>query len=284
MILLDGKGTAATLRMGLAVEVQNLSRQIARTPGLAVVLVGNDPASQVYVRAKEKAALEAGLNSMVYRLEIETSQKELEALIDKLNADDNVDGILLQLPLPGHLDSQACLERILPEKDVDGFHPINMGRLALGLPGLRPCTPSGSLRLLAHYGLNPAGKKAVVVGRSNIVGKPLAMMLAAPTINATVTVCHSGTKDLGAECREADFLFLALGKPRFIKKDMIKEGAVVIDIGINRTTSGLCGDCDFEDVKDKVSAITPVPGGIGPMTIAELLFSTIQACKWRNQL
>lgn len=281
MILLDGKATAATLRLGMSADIAKLSTQIGRAPGLAVILVGEDPASQVYVRSKERAAVEVGMNSIVHRLPKDSTQQTLENLIDELNAAPEVDGILLQLPIPEHLDSQACLERILPEKDVDGFHPVNMGRLTLGLPGLRPCTPAGSLRLLAHYGLSPAKKKAVVVGRSNIVGKPLALMLSAPSINATVTICHSGTQDLAAECRQADFLFLALGKPRFVTGDMVKEGAVVVDVGINRTPEGLCGDCDFESVKDKVLAITPVPGGIGPMTIAELLHSTLQACKWR---
>lgn len=279
MMLLDGKATAAAIREELAVQVKALAPKAARAPGLAVILVGEDPASQVYVRNKEKACIAAGFVSETFRLPASTPQRELEAQIDALNARVDIDGILLQLPLPSGLDSQACLERIVPDKDVDGFHPVNMGKLTLGLPGLRPCTPAGVMVLLERYGLSPAGKKAVVVGRSNIVGKPLALMLGAPgkTANATVTVCHSGTPDLAATCREADFLFLAMGRPRCITGDMVKEGAVVVDVGINRTETGLCGDADFEGVSAKASAITPVPGGIGPMTIAQLLVNTVQA-------
>ena len=279
MIILDGKATAAAIRAELTEEVKRLAPKAERAPGLAVILVGEDAASQVYVRNKEKACREAGFLSETFRLPASTDQTELETLIDSLNARNDVDGILLQLPLPQGLDSQRCLERIAPGKDVDGFHPVNMGRLTLGLPGLRPCTPAGVLVLLERYGLSPAGKKAVVVGRSNIVGKPLALMLAekGKTANATVTICHSGTPDLGAVCRKADFLFLAMGKPRCITGDMVKEGAVVVDVGINRTESGLCGDADYESVSTRASAITPVPGGIGPMTIAQLLANTMQA-------
>ncbi len=279
MIILDGKATAATMRSELAAEVKRLAPKAGRAPGLAVILVGEDAASQVYVRNKEKACVAAGYLSEAHRLPASTGQAELEALIDALNGRDEIDGILLQLPLPEGLDSQRCLERILPHKDVDGFHPVNMGRLTLGLPGLRPCTPAGVMALLERYKLSPAGKKAVVVGRSNIVGKPLALMLAAPGVDATVTVCHSKTPDLGAVCREADFLFLALGRPRCITSDMVKAGAVVVDVGINRTDAGLTGDCDFEGVKDKAGAVTPVPGGVGPMTIAQLLANTMQAYK-----
>ncbi len=279
MIILDGKATAAAMRAELAEEVRRLAPAAGRAPGLAVILVGEDAASQVYVRNKEKACREAGYVSETYRLDAETGQAALEALIDELNGRNDVDGILLQLPLPTGLDSQRCLERILPDKDVDGFHPVNMGRLTLGLPGLRPCTPAGVMALLERYALSPSGKRAVVVGRSNIVGKPLALMLAAPGkfANATVTVCHSGTADLAAVCREADFLFLAMGRPRCITADMVKAGAVVVDVGVNRTAEGLCGDCDYQRVKDKTSAITPVPGGIGPMTIAQLLANAMQA-------
>ena len=283
MILLDGKATAAALRTEIAAEVAQLEAGVGRKPGLAVILVGEDPASQVYVRNKEAACREAGIASVAHRLPATVSQQTLLDLIDSLNADASIDGILLQLPLPRGLDSQQCLERIVPEKDVDGFHPVNMGRLALGLPGLRPCTPAGIMVLLERYGLSPAGKKAVVVGRSNIVGKPLAMMLSQPGkfANATVTVCHSGTENLAGVCREADFLFLALGKARFFTADMVKPGAVVVDVGINRTDSGLAGDCDFATVSTIASAITPVPGGVGPMTIAQLLANTLQAYKAR---
>lgn len=281
MTILDGKETAAAIRAELTEEVRALVPKAGRAPGLAVILVGEDPASQVYVRNKEKACAGAGFKSETFRLSAETPQAELEARIDTLNARDDIDGILLQLPLPKGLDSQRCLERIAPGKDVDGFHPVNMGKLTLGLPGLRPCTPAGVMALLERYGLSPAGKKAVVVGRSNIVGKPLALMLVekSKNANATVTVCHSGTPDLGAVCREADFLFLAMGQPRSITGDMVKEGAVVVDVGISRTETGLCGDADYAGVSKKASFITPVPGGIGPMTIAQLLANTVQAYK-----
>ena len=281
MILLDGKGTAASLRQELAGEIAALAVVARRAPGLAVILVGDDPASQVYVRNKERACQEAGVFSETIRPAASIKQEALLDIIDGLNARPDIDGILLQLPLPRHLDSQECLERIAPGKDVDGFHPVNMGKLTLGLPGLRPCTPFGVMVLLERYNLSPAGKKAVVVGRSNIVGKPLALMLGAPGrhANATVTVCHSGTPDLPAVCREADFLFVAMGKPKFVTADMVKPGAVVVDVGINRTAEGLCGDCDYPEVSKVASAITPVPGGIGPMTIAMLLHNTVQAYK-----
>lgn len=287
MLLLDGKATAATIRQELRQEITDLmatNPAAHRVPGLAVILVGDDPASQVYVRNKERACTEIGFKSEPFRLPASTSQAELEALIIDLNNRDDIDGILLQLPLPKGLDSQHCLDTISPSKDVDGFHPMNMGRLALGLPGFRPCTPAGVMNLLERYDLSPAGKKAVVVGRSNIVGKPLSMMLGAsgPYANATVTICHSRTPDLAEQCREADFLFLAIGRPNFITADMVKKGAVLIDVGINRTDDGrLVGDCDFDALKDKVSAITPVPGGIGPMTIAQLMVNTVESWKVR---
>ena len=281
MLLLDGKATAAAIRKELAVEVAELAPKAGRWPGLAVILVGDDPASQTYVRNKERACREAGIVSHAFRLPSDTPQEELLKLIDSLNAREDVDGILLQLPLPRGLDSQRCLERIVPHKDVDGFHPVNMGRLVLGLPGLRPCTPAGVMVLLERYGLSPAGKKAVVVGRSNIVGKPLALMLGAQGkyANATVTVCHSGTPDLEDVCRTADFLFVAMGKPGFVHAGMVKPGAVVVDVGISITEGGLCGDCDFAAVSLVASAMTPVPGGVGPMTIAQLLCNTLQAYK-----
>ncbi len=285
MILLDGKATAAAIRSEIATEVPKLVERYGRPPGLDVILVGEDPASQVYVRNKERACAEVGFRSRAHRLPATVTAADLDQLIANLNDDPEVDGILLQLPLPNQLDSQACLACIRPDKDVDGFHPVSMGRLTLGLPGTLPCTPAGVIELLRRYDLSPSGKKAVVVGRSNIVGKPLTLLLAAggPMGNATVTWCNSRTPDLAAECRSADFLFLAMGKPKFITADMVKEGAVVVDVGINRTENGLCGDCDFEAVKDKIKAITPVPGGVGPMTIAQLLLNTVSCFKRRRQ-
>ncbi|MES9996814.1 bifunctional methylenetetrahydrofolate dehydrogenase/methenyltetrahydrofolate cyclohydrolase FolD [Desulfovibrio aminophilus] len=281
MILLDGKKVAQEIRAEIREEVETLKARYGRAPGLAVILVGQDPASQVYVRNKERACAEAGIVSFPFHLPVETSQNELEGLIQRLNRDVTVDGILLQLPLPAGLDGQRCLELIDPGKDVDGFHPVNVGKLTLGLPGFRSCTPAGVMELLRRYNLSPACKKAVVVGRSNIVGKPLALMLgqSGACANATVTLCHSGTADLCRECLEADFLFVAVGRPRFVTGDMIKPGAVVVDVGINRTDQGLVGDCDFESVKEKASALTPVPGGVGPMTIAQLLKNTIDGYK-----
>lgn len=281
MILLDGKVTAGEIRGNLRDIIAELVPVAGRAPGLAVILVGDDPASQVYVRNKEKGCAEVGIQSTAYRLAANTPQHELEGLIRTLNNDPNVDGILLQLPLPAGLNAQACLETISPLKDVDGLHPENQGRLMLGLKGLRPCTPQGVMVLLQRFGLSPAGKRAVVVGRSNLVGKPLALMLSSQNVNATVTLCHSSTPDLAAECRQADYLFLAMGRPRFIGADMVKEGAVVVDIGMNRTPSGLCGDVDFEAVKEKVAAMTPVPGGVGLMTIAQLLTNTVESWKQR---
>lgn len=285
MILIDGKRTAAEIRAELAAEVEAARARGRRAPGLAVILVGEDPASQVYVRNKERACAEAGVISFPYHLPATTSQRELLDLIKDCNSRPDVDGILLQLPLPCGLDAQACLLAIDPAKDVDGFHPENVGRLSLGLPGFVSCTPAGVMELLRRYDLSPAGKKAVVVGRSDIVGKPLAMLLARPGdyANATVTVCHSRTADLAAECRNADFLFLAMGRPRFVTADMVREGAVVIDVGINRTPEGLCGDADFAGVSARARAITPVPGGVGPMTIAMLLRNTVQSWRGRTE-
>ena len=281
MLILDGKQTAKEIREEIALEVQALLASCGKTPGLAVILVGDDPASQVYVRNKEKACHDAGVRSEAIRLPAETSQESLLSIIDSLNAREDIHGILLQLPLPAHLDSQACLQRISPAKDVDGFHPVNMGKLTLGLSGLKPCTPYGVMVLLERYNLSPAGKRAVVIGRSNIVGKPLALMLGASGkfANATVTVCHSATPDIKQVCLEADFIFVAIGKPKFLRADMVKAGAVVVDVGINRTEQGLVGDCDFAEICKKAAAITPVPGGIGPMTIAMLLHNTLQAFK-----
>ena len=281
MILLDGKATAQSIRSELKSEVAEIAAAQGRAPGLAVILVGQDPASQVYVRNKERACAEVGIASFPHHLPASTTQAELEALIARLNADVLVDGILLQLPVPGGLDSRALLERIAPDKDVDGFHPQNMGRLALGLPGFAPCTPAGVIELLRRFDLPTQGKHAVVVGRSNIVGRPLSIMLSQPGRfgDATVTLCHSRTPDLAAECRRADFVFAAIGKPKFVTCDMVKAGAVVVDVGINRVEDGLVGDCDFEYLCATASAMTPVPGGIGPMTIAMLLKNTVLAYK-----
>ncbi len=282
-ILLDGKATAAALRADLKKDIDHWLPKAGRRPGLAVLLVGDDPASQVYVRSKERASIEAGMHSEVFRLPQGMTRNELDERIRELNSREDIDGILVQLPLPGRLNSQDVLSLIAPEKDVDGFSAVNMGLLALGAPGLRPCTPAGIIALLERYKLSPSGKRAVVIGRSNIVGKPLAMLLAAPVPygNATVTLCHSGTTDLPAICREADFLFVALGRPKFITADMVKPGAVIVDVGMNRVDGVLCGDVDYEAVAPLAGAITPVPGGVGPMTIAQLLCNTVIA--WKNR-
>ncbi|WP_243368419.1 bifunctional methylenetetrahydrofolate dehydrogenase/methenyltetrahydrofolate cyclohydrolase FolD [Fundidesulfovibrio soli] len=284
MQLLDGKATALSIRQQLAQEVAVLAARHGRPPHLAVVLVGEDPASQVYVRNKEKACADAGIRSSAHRIPAETTQAELETLVSGLNADDGVDGILVQAPLPKHLDILAVQALVAPEKDVDGFHPMNVGKLCIGLPCLEPCTPAGVMVLLERYGISCAGKRAVVIGRSNIVGKPMALMLAraTPLANATVTICHSRTPDLPGVCREADILVAAIGRARFVTKDMVKPGAVVIDVGMNRTDTGLCGDVDFAAVKDVASAITPAPGGIGPMTIAMLISNTVKAFTMRK--
>lgn len=278
MLLIDGKATAAKIRAELAEDIKTFSARAGRKPGLHVILVGDDPASQTYVRNKERASKEVGIHSETLRLAADTTQRELLSHIDSLNRRPDVDGILLQLPLPPGLDSTPCLERIDPGKDVDGFHPVNMGKLLLGLPGLRPCTPAGIMELLQRHDLDPSGKQAVIVGRSNIVGKPLSVMLGAkgPYADATVTVCHSHTPDIAEFCRQADFLFLALGKPGFVTGQMVKKGAVVIDVGITVTSAGLRGDAEFDSVSAVASAITPVPGGVGPMTIAMLLKNTVE--------
>lgn len=282
--IIDGKATAQAVRAELKEEIAARCKDGLRAPGLAVILVGEDPASQVYVRNKERACQDTGILSLPYRLPADTSQEALLALIAELNARPDVDGILLQLPLPAGLDASRCLLAIDPAKDVDGFHPENVGRLSLGLPGMVSCTPAGVIELLRRYNLPTRGKKAVVVGRSDIVGKPLALLLARSGEfgDATVTLCHSRTANLAEECRSADFLFLAVGRPRMVTGDMVKKGAVVIDVGINRTDNGLCGDADYDSVFPQASAITPVPGGVGPMTIAMLLKNTVDAWKART--
>jgi methylenetetrahydrofolate dehydrogenase (NADP+)/methenyltetrahydrofolate cyclohydrolase len=275
--ILDGKKVASEVRAAVKEEVDSLKASNGVVPGLAVVLVGDDPASKVYVGQKEKACREVGFASFLHRLPASTEEKELLALIRKLNDEVTVHGILVQLPLPPQIDPDTVLSAIRPEKDVDGFHPVNTGRLVAGLPCCEPCTPKGIMRLLENAGIPLKGKEAVVLGRSNIVGKPVAIMLLAKS--ATVTVCHSRTKDLADHVRRADVLVAAIGKPRFVTADMVKEGAVVVDVGINRLDEGLVGDVDFGPVSEKASWITPVPGGVGPMTIAMLLENTMEQAR-----
>jgi methylenetetrahydrofolate dehydrogenase (NADP+)/methenyltetrahydrofolate cyclohydrolase len=272
--IIDGKQLAADIRSEVAVSVTRLRDQ-GVVPGLAVVLVGDDPASHSYVRMKEQDCEEVGIESLDLRRGAETTQEELNALIDECNANPAIHGILVQLPLPGHLDEEAALARISAEKDVDGLHPANLGRLVRGIPAPRACTPWGVMKMLERYGIELAGKRAVVVGRSSIVGKPMALMLL--EANATVTVCHSRTVDLPAVCREADILVAAVGRPEMITAEYIKPGAVVIDVGINRTDKGMVGDVDFASAEPVAGWITPVPGGVGPMTRAMLLSNTLDA-------
>lgn len=282
MRILDGKAVAAKIRGELAEEISTALIKGHRPPGLAVILIGEDPASQVYVRNKQKACNDIGINSFPYILPKNINQQDLLNLIEELNSREDIDGILLQLPIPENLDSQKCLMAIDPKKDVDAFHPLNIGKLALGLPGPAPCTPAGILELLSRENISLKGKKAVVIGRSDIVGKPLSLLLARKGIDATVTICHSATPDLEKECKDADFLFVAMGKPKAIKAVHVPDHCTVIDVGIHRTDKGLCGDVDYNEVCDKVEAITPVPGGVGPMTIAMLMKNTVQA--WKDAL
>jgi len=277
--IIDGKQISADIRAELAEEVKKMESEHGIKPGLAVILVGEDPASQVYVNNKEKACLDIGFNSIKHVLPAETTEDELLALVDKLNNQEDVDGLLVQLPLPGHIDEERVILSIDPDKDVDGFHPISVGRLAIGVPGFVSCTPAGVVELLKRSGTELEGANAVVVGRSNNVGKPAALLLLAE--NSTVTICHSRTKDLGAVTSGADVLVAAVGVPELIKGDMVKEGATVIDVGIHRTDNGLVGDVDFEAASKKARAITPVPGGVGPMTIAMLMKNTLQAAESR---
>jgi methylenetetrahydrofolate dehydrogenase (NADP+) / methenyltetrahydrofolate cyclohydrolase len=278
--LIDGKAFAAGLRARVGELVPAFQAATGRVPGLAVVLVGEDPASSVYVRSKGKMTREAGMESFEHKLPADTSQDDLIALVDQLNADPAVDGILVQLPLPKHLDADAVLLRIDPDKDVDGFHPVNAGRLATGLPGFVPCTPLGCLMLLEDRLGTLSGKDAVVIGRSNIVGKPMAALLTAKS--ATVTLTHSRTKDLPHYLRHADIVVAAVGIAGFVKGEWLKPGATVIDVGINRTEDGLTGDVDFAGAAAVAGAITPVPGGVGPMTIACLLRNTLVAAHRRE--
>lgn len=278
-ILMDGKALAAEQMAMLKTRVDAL-KAAGRTVGLAVILVGDDPASQVYVRNKGKACEELGILSETLRLPAETTQEELEAEIDRLNRDDRIDGILVQLPLPRHLDEAAALKKISPEKDVDGFHIENAGKLFTGQEGVIACTPKGILHMLKASGVPLAGKDAVVIGRSNIVGKPVAMLLL--NENCTVTICHSKTADLPAHTRRADILVAAVGKPRFVTADMVKPGTAVVDVGINRVDGQVVGDVDFENVEKVAGYISPVPGGVGKMTICMLMENTIEAAERRK--
>lgn len=276
--IIDGKAISAQIREEIAEKVNIYNEKTGKRPGLAVVIVGENPASQVYVRNKKKACEQVGFNSWVYEMPEETTQQELNALIDKLNDDDEVHGILVQLPLPKHLNEEEIILRIKPEKDVDAFHPYNVGRITIGNPKFLPCTPAGIMELLHRSNIEISGKECVVIGRSNIVGKPMALLLLSE--NGTVTVCHSKTHDLKEVCRRADVLVVTIGKADFITADMVKEGAVVIDVGMNRNAEGkLTGDVDFKSVSEVASFITPVPGGVGPMTITMLLQNTLRAAE-----
>ena len=277
MKILDGKAVSLKVKESVKVRADEL-KKFGVEPTLAVVLVGEDKASQTYVRAKEKACNEYGIKSVAHRLSENTTQNELLALINVLNLDDSIHGILVQLPLPKHIDTNVVLAAIDPRKDVDGFHAVNVGKLVSGLYGFVPCTPLGVMEILKEYGIDVAGLNAVVIGRSNIVGKPMANLLL--NASATVTVTHSKTKNLKEICKNADLIVAAIGKPFFLKADMVKDGAVVVDVGINRLDDGrLVGDVDFDEVAPKCSYITPVPGGVGPMTIAMLLNNTILAAQ-----
>lgn len=277
--LIDGKVISAAVKERVKNEVSQLNEK-GITVGLAVIIVGEDPASKIYVANKKKACEALGIISEEYALPESTTEKELLGLIDTLNAKKSINGILCQLPLPRHLDEKRIINAISPEKDVDAFHPVNVGRIMIGDYDFVPCTPAGIMEMLAYENIETEGKRCVVIGRSNIVGKPMAMLLLHK--NGTVTICHSRTKNLKEICLDADILVAAVGKAKFVTADMVKEGAVVIDVGMNRENGRLCGDVDFEAVKDKASAITPVPGGVGPMTIAMLMQNTLTAAKRQN--
>jgi methylenetetrahydrofolate dehydrogenase (NADP+)/methenyltetrahydrofolate cyclohydrolase len=275
--IMDGKALSAACKANIKAEVEKMTA-LGHRPGMAVVLVGDNQASQVYVRNKEKDCQECGIYSAMYTLPEETTERELLELLDVLNHDERIHGILVQLPVPKQIDSQHVIEAIDPIKDVDAFHPTNVGYLTAGMPRFAPCTPAGIVKLMEEYGIDPAGKHCVVVGRSNIVGKPMALLLLQK--NGTVTICHSGTKDLKAQTLQADILISAVGKVGFITADMVKDGAVVIDVAMNRNDQGkLCGDVDYDAVSKKAAYITPVPGGVGPMTRVMLLENTLTACR-----
>ena len=280
MNIIDGKAVSKKVKEDVKAECEQLKAK-GITPGLAVIIVGEDPASQVYVHNKEVACEACGFHSVKYALPAETTQEELNALIDELNEDNSINGILCQLPLPKHLDDKEVINRINPIKDVDAFHPVNVGAIMIGDYNYLPCTPAGVMELIHSTGVDVSGKKAVVIGRSNIVGKPMAMLLLHE--NATVEITHSKTQSLADVTKQADILVAAIGKAKFVTADMVKQGAVVIDVGMNRDENGkLCGDVDFEGVKDKCSFITPVPGGVGPMTIAMLMKNPLTAAKLQN--
>lgn len=280
--IISGKQISEEIRKGIALEVEQLSKQNVR-PGLAVVLVGDDPASHVYVRNKEKACQDLGFYSEVHRLSAESSQEEVLALVDKLNEQESIHGILVQLPLPKHIHEKAVIDAIAVEKDVDGFHPVNVGNLVIGDDSLLPCTPAGVIEMIKRTGIEIAGKHAVVIGRSNIVGKPVSLLLQRE--NATVTMCHSRTGNMAEIARQADILVVAIGRANMIDASYVKPGAVVIDVGMNRLENGkLAGDVDFESVKEVSGPITPVPGGVGPMTITMLMQNTLIAAKRLNGL
>ena len=281
MQIIDGKKVSAQVKENVRKQTEELKQKYNITPVLAVVIVGSDPASRVYVNNKKKACEAVGFVSEEYALSENTTQEELLELINTLNTREEINGILVQLPLPKHLDDKAVIEAINPLKDVDAFHAVNVGKIMLGEYDFLPCTPAGVMEMLHAYDIPVEGKECVVIGRSNIVGKPMGMLLLHE--NGTVTICHSRTKNLAEVCRRADILVAAVGIAKFVKADMVKDGAVVIDVGMDRDENGkLCGDVDFENVKDKCSFITPVPGGVGPMTIATLMKNTLKACKLQN--
>ncbi len=283
MQIIDGKKVSAEVKERVRQQTLQLKNDYNITPGLAVVIVGDDPASRVYVNNKKKACEVVGFKSEEYALPAKTTQEELLDLVKTLNTKEDINGILVQLPLPKHLDDKAVIEAIDPKKDVDAFHAVNVGKIMLGEYDFLPCTPAGVMEMLHSYDIPVEGKECVVIGRSNIVGKPMGMLLLHE--NGTVTICHSRTKNLAEVCRRADILVAAVGIPKFVKADMVKDGAVVIDVGMDRDENGkLCGDVDFENVKDKCSFITPVPGGVGPMTISTLMKNTFKACKLQNNI
>lgn len=280
--IIDGKVISQAVKDEVAAEVTQLKKQ-GVTPGLAVIIVGDDPASRVYVNNKKKACEQLGMFSKEYTMPADTTEEELLGLIKDLNCDPKINGILCQLPLPKHLNEELVINTIVPEKDVDAFHPQNVGKIMLGDYDFLPCTPAGIMEMLKYENIDITGKHCVVIGRSNIVGKPMAMLLLHK--NATVTICHSKTQDLAGVCKQADVLVAAVGRANFVSADMVKEGAVVIDVGINRLENGkLCGDVNFSDVEPKASYITPVPGGVGPMTIATLMKNTLTAAKRQNNI
>ena len=283
MQIIDGKKVSAEVKENVRQQTLQLKNDYNITPGLAVVIVGDDPASRVYVNNRKKACEVVGFMSEEYALPASTTQDELLDLVKTLNNKEDINGILVQLPLPKHLDDKAVIEAIDPSKDVDAFHAVNVGKIMLGEYDFLPCTPAGVMEMLHSYDISVEGKECVVIGRSNIVGKPMGMLLLHE--NGTVTICHSRTKNLTEVCRRADILVAAVGIPKFVKADMVKDGAVVIDVGMDRDENGkLCGDVDFENVKDKCSFITPVPGGVGPMTISTLMKNTLKACKLQNNI